>query len=853
MIPTLFNYQDEAVNLLVDAFAEAQRAYKGPRRKKTAIGLSSPTGTGKTVMATALLERLFAEDPSLVVVWMSDSPELNRQSLSKILAQSDQITATQLRHLGELDQEVLDPGTITFTHVQALSKGATTMHATNVRDGQVQSNDSRQFGVWDMLAASVQRYQEGLLLLIDEAHSSIGVTDNARKTILATVIHGGSGSAGVTMPPTPIVLGMSATDERFRASVGSASSDHNLDPVSVDMDKVRDAGILKDRILVPRPSEKQAADHTLLALAVDTLNAMRDGWGRYAAEKGAPVVSPCLVVQVPAGTKDASLGLILDTLAGADNRLTGPAVAHCFDTHSPAKAPGGRVVRYIEPSKVASPSSGVDVVLFKEALTTGWDCPRAEVLVSMKAAASPTNIAQLIGRMVRSPLAARVEGAEGELLNSVTLILPHYESGAVTSVVRALTGPTGGNGPTVSLAPETMPHNPMLDPHDLEEALALLRALPSASRPAKTYRTDTDRARALALALSRSLGALPGLPDFNADLDGELVDVMKAMARRRAQDIEAGVDDILHLDMTTERIDTSSFDVTSGGSSRVALSERDLDRAYTAAVKSLPGSAGPLFYNTLDGVDDRADRATVAALARQPEVTAALEKTSRELIANWRKEWSSEVDRFGARGEVDALWGASTHIVETTPKVRDDLPNVATETAGKNDGDPTSPLPAHGKHLYARPDGTFPVKYGSTWEEEVLTKETSHPTAVAWYRNPPSGESSLAIPYEAGETPGLLHPDFLFFRRAQDGALQVDVIDPHMHASADTGPKWRGLAAWAAQHADEPWLGRVWAVIKKADTLSALDLRDPGVAHALAGVHDKVGVESVFDRLGVDY
>jgi type III restriction enzyme len=91
-------------------------------------------------------------------------------------------------------------------------------------------------------------------------------------------------------------------------------------------------------------------------------------------------------------------------------------------------------LRKIEASKIQDDSE-VRVVFFKTALTTGWDCPRAEVMMSFRKAVDSTMIAQLVGRMVRTPLAQRVAN---ELLNSVSLALPHYNEAAVDSIVKKL-------------------------------------------------------------------------------------------------------------------------------------------------------------------------------------------------------------------------------------------------------------------------------------------------------------------------------------------------------------------------------------------------------------------------------
>jgi type III restriction enzyme len=76
------------------------------------------------------------------------------------------------------------------------------------------------------------------------------------------------------------------------------------------------------------------------------------------------------------------------------------------------------------------------VVFFKTSLSTGWDCPRAEVMMSFRRAEDHTYIAQLLGRMVRTPLARRIE--RDAALNDVHLFLPYFDDAAVKAVVEDL-------------------------------------------------------------------------------------------------------------------------------------------------------------------------------------------------------------------------------------------------------------------------------------------------------------------------------------------------------------------------------------------------------------------------------
>src|SRR5205807_5351655 len=126
----------------------------------------------------------------------------------------------------------------------------------------------------------------------------------------------------------------------------------------------------------------------------------------------------------------------LATIRDAWPDLPHDAIAHVFGEHTPFEL-GGDVIPYVSPETVQD-RSHVRVLLAKDAISTGWDCPRAEVLVSFRPAADRTHITQLLGRMVRSPLARRVPG--DERLNAVDCILPFFDRTTAVKVVRFLTG-----------------------------------------------------------------------------------------------------------------------------------------------------------------------------------------------------------------------------------------------------------------------------------------------------------------------------------------------------------------------------------------------------------------------------
>lgn len=119
-------------------------------------------------------------------------------------------------------------------------------------------------------------------------------------------------------------------------------------------------------------------------------------------------------------------------------------VVHCFGEGTTVEL-NGLQIPHVKASEIASDHK-IQVVFFKEALSTGWDCPRAETMMSFAVRNDPTYIAQLLGRMVRTPLQMRVQ--RDEFLNDVKLYLPYFNKETVKKVVEELQTNEGGDIPT---------------------------------------------------------------------------------------------------------------------------------------------------------------------------------------------------------------------------------------------------------------------------------------------------------------------------------------------------------------------------------------------------------------------
>lgn len=214
------------------------------------------------------------------------------------------------------------------------------------------------------------------------------------------------------IPAIPMIFTISTTIERFDEVVARTSRVKR--PVEVPIDAVRASGLLKDAVNLFHPDESQPSDITMLREAARSWKSYRERWKKYAKVSAEDAVEPVLLIQVQdASGKQISktnLGDVLVALKDELGSLPKDSVAHAFQEGAPLSIDDAGI-RYLAPSSIDADDK-VRVVLFKTSLNTGWDCPRAEVMMSFRTATDDTSIAQLVGRMVRAPLARRIDADE---------------------------------------------------------------------------------------------------------------------------------------------------------------------------------------------------------------------------------------------------------------------------------------------------------------------------------------------------------------------------------------------------------------------------------------------------------
>jgi type III restriction enzyme len=819
------DFQDNAVLRLTEEIESARREIE--RGRQQAIVLSSPTGSGKTVIMTLLMERLWAghesiaPDPEAIFLWISDSPELNIQSKEKIEAASDVFPASRLIIIdNDFNRERLAPGYIYFLNTQKLG----------VSSLLTKQGDGRTWTIWETIENTAKASPAHFYLIVDEAHRGMGMSARAETTARTLVQRFIKGAPEIGLSPVPLVIGMSATPARFNQVLEGAQ--RITRPVDVSAEDVRESGLIKDRIILDIAEDDQPVDWTLLRDAAQRTIEYAKQWKRYCkAQHIVPAIEPILVVQVEDGTQSTrtrtDLSKAVDVLEKVYGRFREGELAHCFQEEEDIAA-GGYSIRKIDASKIQG-DAAVRVVFFKMALTTGWDCPRAEVMMSFRRAADHTLIAQLVGRMVRTPLARRVE--EDEFLGSVALFLPHYDEDGLKAIVEKLEDPDTGSPVKVERRAELALYTRAKDKADLFEALAKV----------PTYVLDNSRRQANTrrlLSLARKL-TMDGI-DAEAWTEAKTlaVETLKAESARLRKNPEFAA-----KVSGKATINVKEFKVEFG-------ELRELKETRTIAVEVTPENIDDLFTKceTILGEGLKDEYWRRVHDHDEPE----LAKLELFCVLQDPASVRSVQEECGKR--IDQLFDEYRDKIEEMPSSR----REQYARIGRQGADPTAEIihapelielrkemPLWDSHLFADAAAKFGWK-ANTWEDLVLREEMKGNGFAGWLRNIPKKHWALCVPYGQGQAKPM-YPDMLVFHR-EGNKVKIDILDPHDDSRADAAEKAAALANFARKHGAS--FGRIETIRVVKGKIERLRLHQESVRDKVLKVKDLPHLAELYEQHG---
>lgn len=824
-------FQETAVERMHEELDFAQR--EAVRGRPQAIVLSSPTGSGKTVTITALMEHIVAgcethsADRQATFLWLSDAPELNAQSRDKILQHSSVFASHDVVMIEPpFSQEQFEAGKIYFLNTQKLGKDSLL----------TKSGDGREFTIWQTIDNTSASKPGNFILIIDEAHRGMTEKRGERARAQSIVQRFIKGYPEGGMEAVRLIVGMSATPERFHDLVKGAA--RTTREIPIDPIEVRGSGLLKDKIVVFHPQEKQPADWTLLDEATRRWKTFKTSWQEYCvAQKMEQAVKPVLVIQVEDSSGKQITRTELEQLVKVVERAAGElppnAWAHAFqeDKEIPAN---GQLIRKIEASKIES-DPDVQVVLFKMSLTTGWDCPRAEVMMSFRKAIDSTLIAQLVGRMIRTPLARSVEGQE--FLNTVSLYLPHYDEEGLNAILEKLNNPDPEIGPTVDVEDGTKLVPLIRDPNKAE-LFEKLERLPS-------YRvekiTKTSNIRRL-MKLARLLSMHDEIAIDELDKAKKLIVRTLSSELTRLKKLPDFLDEVSsnrEIEIREVVIEYGEWREESSKITKVPVTPENIEDLFQECNRKLGEGLHMEFWKSKKNEHDNPMLAKLQLfqILQDRNAWMKLEQAASMRIDELLKQYSDEIEGLpsGRREEYKRVKRTAKHPEpENLLLPRDNEIEVKAER------------PLWDRHLYIeKKSGKFGAKFNS-WETRVLTEELGRDDVVGWYRNVPRKSWSFCISYQRHGEYRPFYPDFLVFRREKK-KIVADILDPHESGLPDAIEKAKGLAIYAREHGSQ--FGRIELIVVGSDEKTRrLDLTKEVVRDKVLRLSGKDHLDQLFDE-----
>lgn len=317
----------------------------------------SPTGSGKTVMMGHLINAINSD---CVILWLSIADgDLHKQSKLKISS----ITSKPCHLLSEIKSiNELENNSVYFLSSNALKM-----------ENSILNKDGDNNHSFEKIINKTISNKKRIFLIIDESHK--GIETNAGKVLIDKI--------------KPII----------KLEISGTQITNKIDEINfieVSYEDVRDEGLLKKGIYVNQIVSKNdislVSQKTVSELIKDAINQQQIIINEHSMVDELKNVIPLILIQIDNNKKingiEHSLDFILKTISDISNIRP------------------DEIAIWLNESKLNInniPSGKQKILIFKQAIATGWDCPRAQILVKLREFSnSDTFDIQLFGRVLRT-------------------------------------------------------------------------------------------------------------------------------------------------------------------------------------------------------------------------------------------------------------------------------------------------------------------------------------------------------------------------------------------------------------------------------------------------------------------
>jgi len=371
---TLKPFQEEAIAKLRKSFLELwKRGYY-----RLPLIFKAPTGSGKTIMAAQFLKDLTG-DPQFnadkAFLWFSFSEESYLQSKKKLFEYYGGANELDLLDLNDLNRGKLERNNVFFINWQKIKD--------STKEGRKLRRDNEQGLTFDNFIQATQEDGRELILIVDEAHRD-------KETDLASEL--------IDLINPRIILEITATPKHEPSN--DDIEDKKAGYVRVKREDVVEAGLIKEKIITQTKEDiedlaksKKEYDQDLLLLEL-AYNKRLDLIANY--KKLKRDINPLVLIQLPNDDKASKETMDQTKLDIVKNFLRDKKVDE------------DKIAIWLSDKKenlnlIEKNNSPIEFLIFKQAAATGWDCPRAGILVMFREIKTPVFHIQTVGRILRMP------------------------------------------------------------------------------------------------------------------------------------------------------------------------------------------------------------------------------------------------------------------------------------------------------------------------------------------------------------------------------------------------------------------------------------------------------------------
>lgn len=370
----LKEYQETAVEQLTAVVKELLD--KGGTQKVCVF--QAPTGSGKTLMTAKFIEEIIREcaEIELCFVWVSiGKGELHLQSrrrLTEVFGGAPRVSLVEEEFFGGRERIVRNE-VVVVNWEKLRSKEKSTGDWKNIL-----MKDGEKINFREVLSKT--REQRNIILIIDESHIGAATerTTELREEIGADIVLEMSATPKIQPDPRDLARRMAGF-------------------VFVEPKQVIDEGMIKKELIINEKITDISADEMDSQEVVLEAASQKRKVLQKLFEAENSIVNPLVLVQIPTAEAGADkIRAVKEFLSRKGiTEGNGKLAIWLAEDKSASLGPRSEWVRDLD--------NEIEFLIFKQAIDTGWDCPRAHILVKFRESRSETFEIQTVGRILRMP------------------------------------------------------------------------------------------------------------------------------------------------------------------------------------------------------------------------------------------------------------------------------------------------------------------------------------------------------------------------------------------------------------------------------------------------------------------